>query len=129
MHLKDEDGQAVVEFALILPILLIVFCGIVDFGWIFANQLMSNNACREAARYTAVSYYQSNADDDRSAAEAVVISSAPTLKDPIVSLTVIEDDKMLTVSVKAEISVLTPLLSSIIGQNYTVTSTTTMRLE
>ena len=35
MKRKRESGQAMVEFALILPILLLIVCGIIDFGWLF----------------------------------------------------------------------------------------------
>ena len=51
---KKEDGQAMVEFALILPIFLLILCGIIDFGWLFYNQISLNNACREGARYAVV---------------------------------------------------------------------------
>ena len=30
---KKEDGQAIVEFALVIPIFLLLFFGIVEFGW------------------------------------------------------------------------------------------------
>lgn len=42
MHiLKKENGQSLVEFALVLPILLILVFSIIDFGMLFAakNQL------------------------------------------------------------------------------------------
>lgn len=52
--LRDENGQAVVEFALILPILLLILCGIIDFGWIFSAQLAADNCAREGARFAAV---------------------------------------------------------------------------
>ena len=58
---RREDGQSMVEFALILPIFLLILCGIIDFGWLFYNQLSLNNACREGARY-AVVHTAENAD-------------------------------------------------------------------
>lgn len=33
--MKKEKGQATLELALVLPILLIIFCAIIDFGRIF----------------------------------------------------------------------------------------------
>ena len=36
--LKNEKGQSIVEFALVVPILLTLLCGIIDFGWIYSNQ-------------------------------------------------------------------------------------------
>ena len=56
MHILHEKGQAMVEFALVLPILILLLCGICEFGSIFSNQILANNACREAARYAAVHY-------------------------------------------------------------------------
>lgn len=53
--LKNEDGQAVVEFAIIAPILLLILCGIIDFGWLFSAQIATNNCAREGARYASTS--------------------------------------------------------------------------
>ena len=49
--LNREDGQSLVEFALILPIILILLLGIVEFGLILYNQHVITNASREGARY------------------------------------------------------------------------------
>lgn len=48
---KSERGQAVVEFALVLPLLLVLLLGILDFGWIFVNQYQAEKAAASAARY------------------------------------------------------------------------------
>ena len=54
--LKDrrERGQAVVEFAFILPLFLIVLFLVVEFGIGFSRWIVITNATREAARYAAV---------------------------------------------------------------------------
>lgn len=59
--IKDESGQSIVEFAIIVPILLTLLCGILDFGWIFANQYKVENAAYAGARYA--SLYVSDYDD------------------------------------------------------------------
>jgi hypothetical protein len=51
-----------VEFALVLPLLLIVLFMMVDFGVGFARWIAITNATREGARYGAVGH---NADDIR----------------------------------------------------------------
>lgn len=53
-RVKNEEGQALVEFALVLPILLLILCGIIDFGWLFYNQYNVDNAARAAARQVCV---------------------------------------------------------------------------
>jgi len=50
MGWKDEKGGAAVEFAVVLPLLLMVVFGIVEFGLLLYNQAMITNASREAAR-------------------------------------------------------------------------------
>jgi hypothetical protein len=51
---RGERGQAVVEFALILPIFLIVLFLLVEFGVGFSRWIVITNSAREAARYAAV---------------------------------------------------------------------------
>ena len=48
-------GQALVELAIIIPILALIFLSIVQFAFIFAAQIGVTNAVREAARVAAVS--------------------------------------------------------------------------
>jgi len=45
-----QRGQAVVELALVLPILLLIMMGIVEFGRIFMAHQAIANAAREGAR-------------------------------------------------------------------------------
>jgi len=54
--LKDrrERGQAVVEFAFILPLFLIVLFLVVEFGIGFSRWIVITNSAREAARYAVV---------------------------------------------------------------------------
>lgn len=46
----DQRGAAALEFALIVPILVMLVFGIVDFGWAINQDTMVNNAAREGAR-------------------------------------------------------------------------------
>ena len=53
---RDSEGGAVaVEFALVLPILALILCGIFDIGNIYYNLDLVNNAARQGARLAAVS--------------------------------------------------------------------------
>jgi Flp pilus assembly protein TadG len=50
-HLQaGEAGQAIIEFALTLPLLLLVVMGIFDFGLMFQKYEAVTNAAREGAR-------------------------------------------------------------------------------
>ena len=47
---RGERGAAAVEFAFVVIPLMLIICGIVNFGVIFAQQLSLDNATRAAAR-------------------------------------------------------------------------------
>ncbi len=51
---KGEKGQALVEFALLVPIFLILLFAIVDFGMGFYSWITVTNSAREGARIGAV---------------------------------------------------------------------------
>ncbi len=48
---KNREGQSLVEFALMLPILLLVILGIIEAGWIIWAYITVQNSAREAARF------------------------------------------------------------------------------
>ncbi len=50
---RSRRGQGLVEFMLVLPVLLLITLGIVEFGRLFAIYSMVSSASREAARYGA----------------------------------------------------------------------------
>jgi Flp pilus assembly protein TadG len=54
MRRKNETGAAAVEFALILPVLLLILIGVIEFSLAFNAQLSLNQAAREGARYMAI---------------------------------------------------------------------------
>lgn len=53
--IRNARGNAVVEFALVLPILLLVLFGITEFGRMILTTNILNTASREGARLAAVS--------------------------------------------------------------------------
>jgi Flp pilus assembly protein TadG len=46
----DESGAELIEFALVLPLLLIILLGIIEFGFLFQRYEVVTNAAREGAR-------------------------------------------------------------------------------
>ena len=54
----DQQGAVLVEMALILPILLFFFVGIVDYGLILREYQILQNAAREGARISILKSFQ-----------------------------------------------------------------------
>ena len=55
IRIRDEHGQSMTEFAVILPILVVLLFGIVQFGILFNNYVTLTDAVRAGARAAAVS--------------------------------------------------------------------------
>ena len=53
---KKERGAALVEFAMVMPLLLVLVFGIMESGWLFAQLTETRNAAREGARLAVVDF-------------------------------------------------------------------------
>jgi hypothetical protein len=51
---RGEDGAAAVEFALLLPLLVLLLFGLIQFGAAFNTRIQATNAAREGARMAVV---------------------------------------------------------------------------
>jgi Flp pilus assembly protein TadG len=54
--IKDNEGQSLVEWALILPLFLMLFIGLIDFGWAFGKQHAISQISKELARSASIGY-------------------------------------------------------------------------
>jgi Flp pilus assembly protein TadG len=73
----SEDGAQLIEFALVLPLLLLVVLGIAEFGFIFQRYEVLTNAAREGARIAVLPGY-SSADVQARVAAYVAAGRVPT---------------------------------------------------
>jgi len=70
---KKLHGQSLIEFALILPILLVLIVGALEFGRLFFTKIVVTNAAREGAYY--LSIYPGDTANATLAAEAEAANS------------------------------------------------------
>lgn len=97
---RNSDGTAAIEFGLILPLLLVVLVGILDYGQIHFTRLTMTNAAREGAR-VGVTMPETDAQSAAIAATqsylaqagvtAVVTATVPSQANPTVTVTVTID--------------------------------------
>lgn len=131
--LADEKGTALVEFALVLPILLLILFGLLDFGKAFNYWNDQTHLAAEGARWAVVNsnpgsggqslqqYIQQQADTAELRGLATVCVSFPSgtqnVGDPV------------TVTVKSRYRWI-PFIQSKLGlTTTTISGTATMRLE
>ena len=126
--LKREKGQALVEFAMILPLLLLLLLGMVEFARVFNAGLVVTHCSREGARL-AVTGGSDTLIINRA------IASAPSLDSSLLEVTVtpIEADRArgqeVRVLVRYPVPMVAPVISIITGETVTVQSATVMRME
>ncbi len=132
-RIKGEKGQSLVEFAIVLPILLIILGGIIDFGWIFYNNLAISNCTREGARFAVV-----NANEQDSVElikTRIKGAAADNLKDNLtidVKFTDVQNPSNgdVIIKVTGKIKVLTPIIGIFCeDQQIVLNSTAIMKVE
>jgi Flp pilus assembly protein TadG len=126
LSLKNEQGQSMTEFALVLPILVILLFGVIQFGIVFNNYITVTDAVRAGARKGAVGRHLQNPE---AAVEQSVRDAATDLKQSDLNVSVTSswqhgEDVSVTGSYPYSISLLGLVVKS--GQ---LTSTTKERVE
>ena len=127
---KKEDGQAVVELAITLPILIMILCAIVDFGWLFTNQNSIDNCSREGARFAIV-----HSTSTTAIANHVREVAPDYLADSLVikvTFTNTANQRLgdVKVEVSSDVDVLTPIVGVFVkGQTMNLKSSCTMKVE
>lgn len=125
---KKEKGQSMVEFALVIPVLLLIVIGIIEFGFMFSNYLTLTNASREATRYISLG------GDDVGAilrANNVAVNTDPNRM--IINISPTSSNRSRGDSVTVEINYahdfLTPFMDALLGSNFNLKVKATMRVE
>ncbi len=125
----SRPGQALVEFAMILPILLILLLGVFDFGRAVAAYNSVSNAARSAVR---VAIVDQNEDAVVGAAEREAVGLDPVVVDfddnvgDVSPCT--ENVCRVSVSVEYEYVPATPIFSLLVG-SITVSSSSELPIE
>ena len=122
-----KRGQAMVEFALVLPILLIILMGIMEFGLVFHEYLVVTHAAREGARVAVLGGTDAEIN-------ATVTSAADSIDRGALTTTIAPGVRVrgqqVTVQVTNTVPLITPLFSAIFPQNpFPVSGTSIMRVE
>lgn len=126
--MRKEDGQAVLETALILPIMLIILCGIVDFGRILHSSSHLNMVTQESVRLAAFGKSDSeirtfvNNKVDLKDKNTIVVSIDPS------DFTRKSGDYV-TLKITYDVNYITPLIGQFLPSPFKVNTQSTIRVE
>jgi len=127
-RLKNQKGQSLVEFAMILPLLLLLVMAIIEFGIMLNSYLAINNAAREGARAGIVGSSSTEIQN-------MIISASPGLDAGDLTIAITPDDgsrragDTLTVKVTYNYHFTIPILSSILNNAVSFNAQVSMRIE
>lgn len=125
--LKNQKGQAIVESAIVLPIILLLLLGMVEVGRVCNAYLVVTHAARHGARYGAV-----GADDTEIAARIASVSTPLDPSDLTITITPTGErhaGEDVQVQVSYPVQLITPLAGKVISNPWIVKSAITMRVE
>ena len=128
-NIKSEKGASAVEFALILPILLMLVFAIFEFGIAYNNYISLTHAAREGARLAAVNRDEIEGLDWF---EARVKNSSPTITDKIESITLSGEDGDIGDPVSVTVTMAAFIIEIPFAGTYgpiTLSNTATLRIE
>lgn len=124
----NKKGQSMVEMALILPIIIMLLMGMVEFSRIFGSYLLINHASREGARLASIG--KSDAEIQTNVTSKVNILNVSDLQ---VILTPSDDARAsgddVRVCVKYRLEIYAPVISSIVSNPFEMEANTYMRVE
>jgi len=125
---RDKRGQALAELALILPLLIIILLGTMEFGRVFYSYLLLANASREGARAGIISE-----TDLEIKSKVKDVAATLGLTDNQITITPAQGARVrgipLTVKVDYSVSLITPVLDIIVPDPFPLTVSVTMRME
>lgn len=125
--MSSQRGQSLVEFALVLPLLLLLLLGTIEFGRILGTYLMMVNLSREGARAAAVG-------ESDTVIEERIYSATPLLDPARLSVHIYplpprERGSSVTVEINYTLPLIVPLPGGIVSNPFPLHSETTMRVE
>lgn len=126
---KNQKGQSLVEFALLLPVLILILLCIMEGGRIFSTHLILQTAAREGARSAALGM-------DNSQIITKVENFTGTLDLAKLTITINPEDiadrttgQEASIKLEYNLDIITPIISNILGDPFPLKTKVAMRVE
>jgi len=120
-----QRGQDLMEYALVLPIMLLILMSILDLGRVIYVYSSLHNSVRDGARYGIIS------PTDAAGIESVVFDKAVGLDPADLVVSVVQpNQEIIQVGATYQFTAVSPVVAALIGGNpWEVGSQATMRVE
>ena len=112
MQVRDRKGQALVEFVIILPILLLVVISMIDFG----NLLYQKYQLEQDLEYISDLYIAND-------------TNALEQEKQKLHVTTVEDGSFVTLQVQKEANLASPILRRVLGDHYQIETSRKLYLQ
>jgi Flp pilus assembly protein TadG len=144
---RDERGVALVEFALVLPLLVLICLGTVDFGRAYARWNSVKNAAREGAAYAQlhpgrvsntgatcanpnnIEWHVHNESDVVNTFAVAVTRADGTTVSGCNSGSVPASGSTIKVKATTTMSIITPFVSAVLGGDPTISASVAVRVQ
>lgn len=126
--IKNEKGQSLVEFALLVPLLILILMSIIEFGLFFNSFIIISNSTREGARLGSLG----GTDIE---IELRIKETATALDSNKMTISITPNygsrsrGDMITVKVTYDYVLISPIVSEILSPSINLVSDTSMRME
>lgn len=125
---RGENGQSLVEAALVLPVITVFLLGILQFGLIFHADLMVTHLSREGARAAAV-----GKTDEEIVGSISALASSLRMENLNIDIVPLEGNRFrgvpVTVRIDYELPLLVPFFNAFLQDPFPLHAETTMRME
>jgi Flp pilus assembly protein TadG len=143
---RANDGQSLVEFALVVPLFFLLIFGMLDFGRLFFVQMSLQHAVRQAGRYAVTGNHLTQGTNTLSRVQSIVAVAQQAANGAQIDPANIYingqsstnsaasaggPSSTVTISLTSHLKLITPLIGRFFGPNgiYTFTVSTTFRNE
>ena len=131
--IQKEKGQALVEMAIVLPLIIALLCGTLEFGWLCFNQISIANLARQGAREGVI--YSGGITNLTTLTEEIIAEAPEQMRERMTvdisysnQTSPREGDVVVSIEYLAE--AITPILGIVTASNdYMLSSTCTMKVE
>jgi Flp pilus assembly protein TadG len=122
---KKSEGQSIVEFALVLPVLLLLIFAIVEFGIIFNAYVTVVSSAREGARYGLIGNRNADEIKERVKQTAGMLDTS----EEKFSVDIDKDSNEIKVLVTYRVDILDPIMGGILGDSIPIKAQAVMAME